>query len=76
MAEGREVGDEVGAAEEGVGDRGDFLKTEDKDVRRRAGGEGGEEVGGEDGWVDGFAAAIEGYDVGIESGHCSSRLRG
>ena len=70
MAEGREVGDEVGAAEEGVGDWSDFLKTEDEDVWRRGGGEGGEEVGGENGWVNEFAAAIEGYDIGIESGHC------
>ena len=70
MAEGGEVGDEVGAAEEGVGDWGDFLEAEDKDVRRRGRGEGGEEVGGEDGWVNGFAATIEGYDVRIEGGHC------
>lgn len=65
MAEGREVGDEVGATEEGVGDWGDLLEAEDEDVGGGGVGEGGEEVGGEDGGVDGFAATVEGYDVGI-----------
>ena len=69
MAEGGEVGDEVGPSEEGVGDRGDFLEAEDEDVGSGGGGEGGEEAGGEDGGVDGFAATVEGYDVGFEDGH-------
>lgn len=69
MAEAGEVGDEVGAAEEGVGDWGEFLEAEDEDVGRGGAGEGGEEVGGEDGGVDGFAATVECYDVGIQGGH-------
>ena len=32
VAEGREVGDQVGAAEEGVGDWGDLLEAEDEDI--------------------------------------------
>ena len=72
MAEGREVGDKVGAAEEGVSDWGDFLEAEDEDIRR--GGcrvsKGREEAGREDGGVDGFAATIERYDIRFEGGHC------
>lgn len=70
MAEAGEVGDEVGAAEEGVGDWGEFLEAEDEDVGRGGTGEGGEEVGGEDGGVNGFAATVECYDVGVQGGHC------
>lgn len=71
MAEGREVGDEVGAAKEGVSDWGNFLEAEDEDVWSDCGiREGGEEVVGEDGGVDRFAAAVEGYNVRIEGGHC------
>ncbi len=69
MAEGREVRDEVRATEEGVGDWGDFLKAENEDIGGGAIGEGGEEVGGEDGGVDGLAPTVEGYDVRIEGGH-------
>lgn len=69
MAELREVGDEIGATEEGVGDWGYFLEAEDEDVGGSGVGEGGEEVGGEDGRVDGFAATVEGHDVRIEIGH-------
>ena len=65
MAEGREVRDEVGAAEEGVGDWGDLLEAENEDVGCGGVGEGGEEVGGEDGRVDGLAGAIESYNVGV-----------
>ena len=70
VAEGREVWDEVGAAEEGVGDWGDLLEAEDEDIGWGGVGEGGEEVGGEDGGVNGCSATVEGYDVGIEGGHC------
>ena len=70
MAEGGEIGNEVGAAEEGVGDWGDFLEAEDEDVGRGGTGDGGEEVGGEDRRVDEFAATVESYDVGIQGGHC------
>lgn len=69
MAEAGEVGDEVGAAKEGVGNWGEFLEAEDENVGRGGAGEGGEEVGGEDGGVDGFAATVECYDVGIQGGH-------
>jgi len=66
MPEGGEIVDEVGAAEEGVGDWGDLLKAEDEDVGRCLWfGQGGEEMGCEDGGTDGLAAAVEGYDIGI-----------
>ena len=65
IAEAREVGDEVGAAEEGVGNWGELLEAEDEDVGRGGVGEGGEEVGGEGGRVDGLAATVECYDVWI-----------
>ena len=70
MAEGGEVGNEVGAAEEGVGDWGDCLEAEAVDGGRGGTGDGGEEGGGEDRGVDEFAAAIKSYDVGIQGGHC------
>ena len=69
MAEGGEVGEEVGAAEEGMGDWGELLEAEDEDIGGGGGGEGGEEVGGEDGGINWLAATVEGYDVGIECGH-------
>lgn len=69
MAEGREVGHEEGAAEEGVSDWGDFLEAEDEDIGGRGVGEGGEEVGGEDGGIDEFAATVKGYGVDFEGGH-------
>ena len=69
MTEAGEVGDEVGAAEEGVGDGGELLEAEDEDVGWGGVGEGGEEVGGEDGGVDGLPATIECNDVGVQSGH-------
>ena len=65
MAEGREVRDKVGTAEERVGDWGDLLEAEDENVGCGGVGEGGEEVDGEDGRVDGLAGTIECYNVGI-----------
>ena len=65
MAEVGEVGDEVGAAEEGVGDWGELLEAEDEDVGWGGVGECGEEVSGEGGGVDRLAATIESYDVGV-----------
>ena len=59
MAEAGEVGDEVGAAKEGVGYWGELLEAEDEDIRWGGVGEGGEDVGGEGGGVDGLAATIE-----------------
>ena len=70
MAETREVGDEIGAAEERIRDWGYLLKAEDEDIGGGGVGEGGEEVVGEDGGVDKFAATVEGYDVRVQGRHC------
>lgn len=69
--EGGVIRDEVRAAKKGVGYWGDFLEAKDENWRGVVRfGEGGEEVRGERGRVDGLAGAVESQDVRGQSGHC------